>query len=127
MAAEVAHARAEVESAAVRIGRSEVGLKEAKISFEGNLKGLSETYRVGDRLVLVIRPQEAVASLQQLEQAYDNYFLSVNDYNRAQFRLYRALGYPAGILESERTPGEVLPVDTTRPPQMAPVCPSPKR
>ncbi len=127
VAAEVAHARAEVESAAVRIGRSEVGLKEAKISFVGNLIWLCETYRFGDRLVLVIRPLEAVAALQQLEQAYDKYFISVNDYNRAQFRLYRSLGYPAGILECERTPGEILPVDTARPPQMAPVCPSPER
>ena len=63
-----------------------------------------------------------MAALQQLARAYDNYFTSVNDYNRAQFRLYRALGYPAGILACERSPGEIKPVDTTRPPQMAPVC-----
>ena len=39
----------------------------------------------------MVRPQEAVAALQQLQQSYDNYFRSVNEYNRAQFRLYRAL------------------------------------
>ena len=41
------------------------------------------------------RPQEVVAALQQLQQAYINYYTSTNDYNRAQFRLFRAMGYPA--------------------------------
>jgi hypothetical protein len=62
-----------------------------------------------------------VAALQQLESAYRNYFTTVGDYNRAQFRLFRALGYPAGVLTCERPVGEPVPVDTTRPPQMAPV------
>ncbi len=56
-----------------------------------------------------------------LFQAYDTYFVCVNDYNRAQFRLFRALGYPEGILACDRFPGPIQPVDTTRPPQMAPV------
>ena len=63
-----------------------------------------------------------MAALQQLQQAYDNYYGTIADYNRAQFRLFHALGYPAGVLACERTPGAVLPVDLTRPPQMAPVC-----
>src|SRR5262249_45723152 len=83
--------------------------------------GLGQTVRFGDLLQPVVRPQEAVAALQQLESAYRNYFTTVGDYNRAQFRLYRALGYPAGILACEQPPGEPVPVDTTRPPQMAPV------
>jgi outer membrane protein TolC len=123
VAAEVVQARAQAASATVRVAKAEAGLKAAKLSFEGNLKGLSETYRAGDRLVLINRPQEAVAALQQLSAAYDNYAGSVNDYNRAQFRLYRALGFPAEILAWERSTGEIQPVDTTRPPQMAPVCP----
>jgi outer membrane protein TolC len=123
VAAEVVQARAQAASAMVRVAKAETGLKAAKLSFEGNLKGLSETYRSGDRNVLVNRPQEAVAALQQLLAAYDNYAGSVNDYNRAQFRLYRALGFPAEILELERPTGEIQPIDTTRSPQMAPVCP----
>lgn len=122
VAAETARAYAQLQSAAVRVGKAETGLKEAQTSYAGNLKGLSETTRFGDLLVLVTRPQEAVAALQQLARAYDNYFTSANDYNRAQFRLYRALGYPASILACERAPGDIHPIDATRPPQMAPVC-----
>jgi outer membrane protein TolC len=122
VAAEVAQADAQMQSAATRIGRAEAGLKEAQINFAGNFRGISETSRFGDVLTLVIRPQEAVASLDQLARAYDNYFLAVNDYNRAQFRLFRAMGYPANLLSCERSPGPIQPVDTTRPIQMAPVC-----
>ncbi len=121
VAAETARAHAQLQSAVVRVGKAETGVKEAQINFAGNVKGLSETTRFGDLLVLVKRPQEAVAALQQLARAYDNYFTSANDYNRAQFRLYRALGYPASILACERPAGEAIPIDTTRPPQMAPV------
>ena len=122
VASDVAQTHAQLESATTRVAKAEIGLKEAQINFAGNLKGMSETTRFGDLLTLVNRPQEVVSSLQQLTRAYDNYFLSVNDYNRAQFRLYRAMGYPAEILSCQHTPGEVQPIDTTRLPQMAPVC-----
>ena len=96
MAAEVVQAHAQLQSAAARDAQAEDGPEGSADDFAGNLKGMSETTRFGDLLVLVNRPQEVVAALQQLARAYDNYFVSVNDYNRAQFRLYRALGYPAG-------------------------------
>jgi outer membrane protein TolC len=121
VAAEVAQAHAQVEAAGVRVGRAEAGLKAALASYEGNLKGLSETVRAGELLQLVNRPQEVVAALQQLQQAYLNYYTSANDYNRAQFRLFRALGYPAQALACGNSFGAVVPVDTSRPPQMAPV------
>lgn len=124
VAAEVAQALAQLRSAAVRVSQAEEGLKQAQITYEGNVKGLSQTIRFADILSLVNRPQEVVAALQMLARSYDNYYTSVNDYNRAQFRLYHALGFPAGILACERTPGAVLPIATiaiTRPPEMAPV------
>jgi hypothetical protein len=128
IAAEVAQAHAQVVAAAVRVQRAEVGLKAAVASYEGNVKGLSETVRAGDLLVLVVRPQEAVAALQQLQQAYINYYTSANDYNRAQFQLFRALGYPAQSLACGAAVGPALPVDASRPPQMAPVhAPEPCR
>ncbi len=105
----------------MRVGKAETGLKSALVSYEGNLKGLSETVRVGELLQLVNRPQEVVAALQQLQQAYINYYTSANDYSRAQFRLFRALGYPAQTLACSDTFGTVIPVDVSRPPQMAPV------
>jgi hypothetical protein len=62
-------------------------------------------------LQLVNRPQEVVAALQQLQQAYLNYYTSTNDYNRAQFQLFRALGYAAQSLACGDSLGPVMPVD----------------
>ena len=94
VAAEVAKAHAELTAASTCIAEAETGVREAQVSYAGNIKGLSETTRFGDLLVLVNRPQEVVAALEQLANAYDNYFTAINDYNRTQFRLFRALGYP---------------------------------
>lgn len=121
VAADVARAHALLESAVTQVAAAETGVKQGQISYAGNMKGLSETTRFGDVLVLVNRPQEVVAAIQQLADAYRNYFTAINEYNRDQFRLYRALGYPAGILACERSLGAVHPVDTDRPPGMAPV------
>jgi hypothetical protein len=121
VASEVTQAHAQVQAAAVRVGRAEAGLKAALVSYAGNLRGLSETVRAGDLLVLINRPQEVVAALQQLQQAYINYYTSANDYNRAQFRLFRALGYAAQSLACGDSHGPLIPVDSSRPPQMAPV------
>ena len=93
VAADVVQAHSLVEAATVRVAKAEMGLKAATLSYEGNLRGLSETIRAGELLQLVNRPQEVVAALQQLQQAYVNYYTSANDYNRAQFQLFWALGY----------------------------------
>jgi outer membrane protein TolC len=122
VAADVARAYAQIESATVRVSTAERGIKEARQAYEGSLAHLDELDKVGDVRVQVHRAFDVIDALKALSQAYDTYFGSVNDFNRAQFRLYRALGYPAGILACERSPGPILPVDTTRPPQMAPVC-----
>jgi outer membrane protein TolC len=128
VAAEVMQAHAQAQAAAVRIVKAEAGLKAAELSYRGNLKGLSETVRAGELLVLVNRPQEVVAALEQLQQAYVNYYSSVNDFNRAQFRLYRALGFPSQNLACGPSLAPVMPVDQSRPPQMAPVnAPEPCR
>jgi outer membrane protein TolC len=119
VAAEVAQAYAQVEAATARIKQAEYGLTAAQVSFDGNLKGVSETIRAGDQLQLVIRPQEVTASLLQLRQAYNNYFSSINDYNRAEFRLYHALGYPAQQLTRNPAWGDPQQVDCQRLPQMA--------
>jgi outer membrane protein TolC len=134
VAAEVARAHSQVKWAEVRVREAETGLKQAQANYAGNLRGLEETSRIEKTLVLVIRPQEAVAALRQLAVAYGNFFATVNEYNRAQFRLFRALGYPAEMLACERTPGKVQPVDTSRPAPLPPVkapepctrCPCPK-
>ena len=121
VAAEVVQAHAQVEAATVRMGRAEAGLKAAILSYNGNLIGLRQTVRLGEVLQLVNRPQEVVAALQQLQQAYIDYYTTTNDYNRAQFQLFRAMGYPAHLLACSASFGAVMPVDATRPPRMAPV------
>jgi outer membrane protein TolC len=121
VAAEVAQAYVQLASAADRVVEAENGVKQAQLSYAGNLQGMSQTTRFGDVLVLVNRPQEVVAALQQLATSYDNYFISVNDFNRAQFRLYHAMGYPARILACDRSPGEIQPIDTSRPFRLPPV------
>jgi hypothetical protein len=89
---------------------------------EGSLNEVGKIESKGDAKIVVRRTLEVLAALRSLSEAYDTYFQSVNDFNRAQFRLYRSLGCPAEILACERPSGAILPVDTTRPPQMAPVC-----
>jgi len=99
IAAEVVQAHAQVQSAAVRVHDAEEELKDAVDSADRNLEGLGQTKRAGDLMVLVIRPQEAVPPVQALAQAYGDYYAAIADYNRAQFRLYRALGNPANVAD----------------------------
>ncbi len=123
MAEEVVQAHALLESAAVRVRQAETDVRESNITLEGTRIGLRETRGAGGLLELINRPQEAVAALQQLNRAYDNFFAAVNGYNRAEFQLYRAMGYPARNVICDRPLGELQNVDASRPPCMSPVCP----
>lgn len=99
VARDVTVAWADVRSASRRVGQAERELRQAEVSARQNLAGLGEIKRAqGNINILVIRPQEVVSALQQLVSAYNNYYATVADYNRAQFRLYRALGNPAQLL-----------------------------
>jgi outer membrane protein TolC len=125
VAQDVVQAHAVLEAAAIQVGRAMSAVKEAVITYQGTLTGIGQTRGIGEVLQLVNRPQEAVAALIQLNRAYGLYFVAINDYNRAQFQLYRALGYPARILVCDCPVGQVGTVDTSRPPCMAPVCQRP--
>lgn len=116
VAAEIAQAHAQVISGASRLADAESGLKDAAESVDKNFQGMKQTKAAGDLVLLVVRPQEVIASIQALAQAYADYYGAVGDYNRAQFRLYRALGHPAqgieglcGIPASQAVPGTQLP------------------
>jgi outer membrane protein TolC len=98
IAAEVAQAYAQVVSAAARVTDAEAGLQDAVESATKNVEQQGQTVTSGRLLILVVRPQEAVAAVQALAQAYADYYGAVTDYSRAQFRLYRALGQPAQSL-----------------------------
>jgi outer membrane protein TolC len=113
VAAEVARAHAQLESAAARLTEAESGLRDAVESAKANYEGMTQTKKTGtgpEALILpVIRPQEAVASVQALALAYADYYGAVGDYNRAQFRLYWALGTPAQAVACELEKGQAAP------------------
>jgi outer membrane protein TolC len=115
IAKEVTAAQAHAQSAAARVSQAQRALRTGIITFNGHLEGLAQTTRLENTLVMVYRPQEAVYSLELLKIAIDEYFTTVNDYNRAQFELFHALGYPAREVANRRPPGEVRPVETERP------------
>ncbi|MDR3636754.1 MAG: TolC family protein [Isosphaeraceae bacterium] len=121
VAEEVNQALARLQSAAVRVVQADRSLRTGIITYNGTTEGLKQTSRFGDVLVLVSRPQEAVYALQLLKVAFDEYFSTVADYNRAQFELFHALGYPAREIALVRSPGDVGPVNTARPPYLPPV------
>jgi outer membrane protein TolC len=97
VAAEVAQAYAQAQSAAARLGDAEAEVRDAVESADKNLRGLRET-GAGAAAATQIRPQEVVAAIQALAQAYTDYYGAVADHDRAQFRLYHALGNPAQAL-----------------------------
>jgi outer membrane protein TolC len=121
VAADVTRALARVQSGAARVLQADRALRTALITFNGHLEGLGQTRRLENVLVLTFRPQEAVYSLEQLNVSFNEYFSTVAEYNRAQFDLFHALGYPARELAQLRKPGEAMPVDLTRPAFLPPV------
>ena len=121
VAADVNRALARLQSATARVSQADRALRTAIITFNGNFEGLKQTTRFEDVLVLVYRPQEAVYSLELMKVALDEYFTTVAEYNRAQFELFHALGYPAAEVARHQPPGEVLPTNTSRPEFLPPV------
>jgi outer membrane protein TolC len=85
VAAEVAEAFAQVESRRDQLAAAERGIGTAEDSFRRN----TERIRNGQGL-----PIETLQSIQALDQARRLYVRTVADYNRAQFRLHWALGWP---------------------------------
>jgi outer membrane protein TolC len=110
VAAEVVRAQAQVELAQRRINLSEQGLIDAHAAYVGSYAEW-QSNKDGE----VRRAFEVVDALRALSRAYDNYYSSVHDYNRSQFQLYRALGYPAEGLTCNQLPGNTLPVDSGAP------------
>jgi outer membrane protein TolC len=117
VAAEVVQAHTQLQRATNRIGIAEDGVKNALETVTKSLEGMSQTRRVGEILVLIFRPQEVVAAVQALDQAYRDYYLAIADYNRAQFRLYHALGHPAAALADHPALGANSAVPNNQPAQ----------
>jgi outer membrane protein TolC len=103
VAAEVVQAYSLAQTAESRIREAETELREAQELVRQDLIALSQTQHPGGGrpISLLQRPQEVVAAIQSLQQAYADYYASIADYNRAQFQLYRALGQPAQFVASQ--------------------------
>ncbi len=119
--AEVVQAHARTRRAANRLKAAEDGVINAVETADKNLKSLVPGKRVGEQLVLVIRPQEAVAAVTALDQSYRDYYSAVADHNRAQFQLYRALGHPGQCLINTVGTPALLPATTVPAPSPAAV------
>jgi outer membrane protein TolC len=87
VAREVVEAHAQVQARQNQIATAELGIKSATDSYRRNL----ERIRGGQGL-----PIEALQAIQALDQSRQEYLRAVADYSEAQFRLYRALGWPIG-------------------------------
>ncbi len=127
VAEEVVQAQAAVEGARAEIPQAETAVREATITFTGTLQGLTQVRGAGNSLQTVSRPQEGVAALQQLNQAYGRYFIAINSYNRAEFQLYHAIGYPSRILADQGQMGQVQAMGTAPSAQSAARLPDPGR
>lgn len=100
VASEVTQAYTQAKLAAGRVGLAEAGVKASLKSADENIKGMIPR-GIGGAVTLQVRPQEAVAAVQALAQAYSDYYDAVADYDRAQFRLFHALGHPAQALAGD--------------------------
>jgi outer membrane protein TolC len=126
VARDVMDALADLRSAERRIQEADQEVRQAEISATKNLQGLGEFRQVAQTKVyiLIIRPLEVVAALQALDQAYFDYFAASADWNRAQFRLYRALGNPSQFLVGRN--GLLGPPLPEQAPPFSPyACPAP--
>jgi outer membrane protein TolC len=129
---EVSQAVARLQTAQVRVVETEEGVRQAIESADKNFIGLRETTRpAGEILRLVVRPQEVVQAIEALNTAYQQYSAAVNEYNAAQFELYRALGNPAqwvtcgASLTPPASPAPASPPATPTPTPSAPPPPPP--
>jgi outer membrane protein TolC len=85
VAREIVEAHEQVKSRKERIDISKLGIKSATNAYQRDL----ERTREGEGI-----PIEVLQSIQALDQARSQYLQSIADYNAAQFRLQRALGWP---------------------------------
>jgi outer membrane protein TolC len=107
---EVSAAHAEAAAARQQVDVTTRGLASAEVGFREDLQRIRNT---------VARPIEAVNSLQLLNQARVARIRAVTDYNKAEFRLFVALGSPPPLDESANAPIPPAPIATPPLPALA--------
>ncbi|WP_422927932.1 TolC family protein [Singulisphaera sp. PoT] len=114
---EVSQAVARLDTARVRVVETEEEVRQAVESADKNFIGLRETTRpAGELLRLIVRPQEVVAAIQAMNVAYEQYSAAINEFNAAQFQVYRSMGQPAQWVTAQAPPGrEIVPAPAPGP------------
>jgi outer membrane protein TolC len=92
IAAEVTIAHTQLAAARERLTEAEPALRDSLELVSKSVEGMGQTRRSGEFITLIVRPQEVVAAIQTLAAVNSEYANTLADFNRAQFRLYRALG-----------------------------------
>jgi outer membrane protein TolC len=90
VAREVVEAHAQAVARKKLIAVAEEGIASAQQSYDRNLNRIRNAQGL---------PIEVLQSIQALDAARRDYLRALIDYNTAQFRLQRALGWPIGIAE----------------------------
>jgi len=85
VASEIAEAHIQVQERSNQIEFAKLGIQAAQDSYRRNIERIQD----GEGL-----PLEVLQSLQALDTAQRQYVRSIADYNRSQFGLHRALGWP---------------------------------
>lgn len=92
---EVAEALARLKSRSAQLGLARAAVEAAARSYEQNFR----LFREGG--IELIRPIEVLQSIQTLAKQRGDYLNTVIEYNRAQFQLYWALGYPVQSVQTK--------------------------
>jgi outer membrane protein TolC len=88
VAREVVETFSQVQARQKQIAAAKEGIAAAQRSYERNLERIRNFQGL---------PIEVLQSIQALDAARREYLRAVVDYNTAQFRLHRALGWPIGV------------------------------
>ena len=88
VAREIVEAYSQVQARQKQIAAAREGIVAAHRSYERNLERISNIQGL---------PIEVLQSIQALDAARREYLRAIVDYNTAQFRLHRALGWPIGV------------------------------
>ena len=85
VAREIVETYSQVQARKRQIASAQEGITAAQHSYERNLERIRNVQGL---------PIEVLQSIQALDAARREYLRAVVDYNTAQFRLHRALGWP---------------------------------
>jgi outer membrane protein TolC len=89
VAREIVEAQTQVTARRRQIDVAKEGITSAQQSYDRNLERIRNAQGL---------PIEVLQSIQALDAARREYLRAVVDYNQAQFRLQRALGWPVSAL-----------------------------